>query len=261
MTTPSSSFWHARFVQQAQWTQSLRHHLYERTNLARARRVLEVGCGTGAVLTELLMQSHGDIFGLDISSEHLYFSAHNLPGIPLTRGDAHGLPYQSMVFDVTLCHFLLLWVIDPVAVVREMARVTQPGGVVLALAEPDYGGRIDYPPELGVLGDWQQTALRQQGADPLIGRRLRAVFQQAGFSDAEAGLLGGQWSGKPSSEDWEMEWRVLEEDIIKVQNLARTSETIRLQKLDKLAWEHGERVLFVPTFYAWGRVPVAYHPG
>jgi ubiquinone/menaquinone biosynthesis C-methylase UbiE len=261
MPTPPSSFWHARFVQQAQWTQSLRYHMYERANLARARRVLEVGCGTGAVLTELLMQSHGDILGLDISSDHLDFAAHNLPGIPLTCGDAHSLPYRSMVFDVTLCHFLLLWVIDPVAVVREMARVTQPGGVVLALAEPDYGGRIDYPAELGVLGDWQQTSLRQQGADPLIGRKLRAVFRQAGLSDVEAGCLGGQWSGMPSPEDWEMEWRVLEEDIKKVQNPTGTSEVIRLQKLDELAWEHGERVLFVPTFYAWGRVPVAYPPG
>ena len=261
MSTPPSSFWHTRFVQQAQWTQSLRHHLYERADLARARRVLEVGCGTGAVLTELLMQSHGDIIGLDISSDYLTFTAHNLPGIPLTRGDAHGLPYQSRIFDVTLCHFLLLWVIDPVTVVREMARVTQPGGVVLALAEPDYGGRIDYPEELGVLGDWQQTALRQQGADPLIGRRLRAVLQQAGLSDVEAGLLGGQWSGLPSPEDWKMEWSVLEEDIKKVQNPARISEVIRLQQLDELAWEQRERVLFVPTFYAWGRVPVAFNPG
>jgi SAM-dependent methyltransferase len=261
VTTPPSSFWHARFVQQAQWTQSLRYHLYERANLARARRVLEVGCGTGAVLTELLMQSHGDIFGLDISSDHLDLAAHNLPGIPLTLGDAHGLPYPSAVFDITLCHFLILWVIDPVLVVREMARVTQPGGVVLALAEPDYGGRIDFPPELEVLGDWQQTALRQQGADPLIGRKLRAVFQQVGIADVEAGLLGGQWSGMPSPEDWEMEWKVLEEDIKKVTNISGTSEVIRLQKLDKLAWEQGERVLFVPTFYAWGRVPAASQTG
>jgi hypothetical protein len=142
-----------------------------------------------------------------------------------------------------------------------MARVTQPGGVVLALAEPDYGGRIDYPVELGVLGDWQQTSLGQQGANPLIGRKLRAVFHQAGLSDVEAGLLGGQWSGMPSSEEREIEWRVLEEDIKKIQNLTGTSEVIRLQKLDELAWERGERILFVPTFYAWGRVPVAYHPG
>jgi hypothetical protein len=53
----------------------------------------------------------------------------------------------------------------------------------------------------------------------------------------------------------------LEEDIKKVTEISGTSEVIRLQKLDKLAWERGERVLFVPTFYAWGRVPAANQTG
>jgi ubiquinone/menaquinone biosynthesis C-methylase UbiE len=250
-----ASFWHTRFVQQAQWTQSLRHHLYGRVDLASARRILEVGCGTGAVLTELLMQSHGEISGLDISTEHLSLAAHHLPGIPLTLGDAHVLPFPPAVFDITICHFLLLWVSDPLRVVSEMARVTQPGGAVLALAEPDYGGRIDFPPELSVLGDWQQAALRQQGADPLIGRRLRSIFQQAGLADVESGVLGGQWSGFPSPEEQEIEWRVLEADIHRYSSNIKASDVTRLQRLEQLAWDQGERVLFVPTFYAWGRVP------
>jgi SAM-dependent methyltransferase len=203
------------------------------------------------------MQSHGDIYGLDISSDHLDLAATNLPGIPLTRGDAHDLPYPAAVFDIALCHFLILWVSDPGMVVREMGRVTKPGGVVLVLAEPDYGGRIDYPPELGVLGDWQRTSLLRQGADPLIGRSLRAVLKQAGLIDIEAGLLGGQWSGTPPPEDWEMEWKVIEEDIKIVTDISAASEINKLQELDKLAWEKGERVLFVPTFYACGRVPAA----
>jgi ubiquinone/menaquinone biosynthesis C-methylase UbiE len=251
-----STFWHTRFVQQAQWTQNLRHHLYGRVNLDKARRVLEVGCGTGAVLTELLMQSHGEIFGLDISEEYLHLAAHNLPGIPLSCGDAHGLPYPAGVFDISLCHFLLLWVVDPVLVVREMARVTQPGGAVLALAEPDYGGRIDYPEELRILGSMQQSALHQQGADPLLGRRVRSILQQAGLANVEAGILGGQWSGIPSREDRETEWKVLIDDIKKKPNIPGISEIINLQKIDQQAWERGERILFVPTFYAWGRVPL-----
>jgi SAM-dependent methyltransferase len=203
------------------------------------------------------MQSHGEIYGLDISEEYLHLAVHNLPGIPLSCGDAHGLPYPAGVFDISLCHFLLLWVADPVLVIREMARVTQPGGAVLALAEPDYGGRIDYPAELGILGSMQQSALHQQGADPLIGRRLRSVFQQAGLANVEAGVLGGQWSGVPSQEDREIEWKVLIDDIQKTSNMPVTTEMIRLQMIDQQAWERGERVLFVPTFYAWGRVPLA----
>lgn len=257
MVESTASFWHDRFLQQAQWTQSLRHYLYRRADLAGAGRVLEVGCGTGAILTELLMQSHGQIYGVDISTPHLDLAARHLPGIFLNCGDAHDLPYPCATFDITLCHFLILWVHDPVKVLKEMGRVTRPGGVVIALAEPDYGGRIDYPSELQILGDWQQTALRQQGADPLIGRRLRALFQQASFIEIEAGLLGGQWSGRPSPEDWEMEWKVLAEDIKITSDPSGTSEINKWQKLDLQAWEQGERILFVPTFYTWGRVPAA----
>jgi SAM-dependent methyltransferase len=65
-----------------------------------------------------------------------------------SQADRHTLPFQP-VFDVTFCHFLLLWVSNPEKVVAEMGRVTRPGGSV-RLAEPDYGGRIDYPESLSL---------------------------------------------------------------------------------------------------------------
>ena len=45
--------WHDRFSLQARWTRELRHYLYKRAGLEAARRVLEVGCGSGVVLGEL----------------------------------------------------------------------------------------------------------------------------------------------------------------------------------------------------------------
>jgi SAM-dependent methyltransferase len=253
VTNLPASFWHERYVQQASWTQGLRYHLYQRANLTQAKRIIEIGCGTGAILTELLMQSHGAIFGIDISAEYLDLAVASLPGIPLIRGDARKLPITTGVFDIALCHFVILWVADPLSLIREMTRVTKPGGLVLALAEPDYGGRIDYPEELGILGDLQQAALHQAGADPLLGRKLRSLFQQAGLGSIEAGILGGQWSGRPLAEDIEKEWIVLEDDIM-AQKTISEPDFNSLHTLDKLAWERGERILFVPTFYAWGQV-------
>ena len=129
--------WHSRYLQQAAWTRDLRAYLFEQAGLVNARRVLEVGCGTGAILRELSAHS---LHGLDLESASLAECKIHAPAVSLTRGDGFSLPYADKSFDIAYCHFLLLWVNDPLQVVREMARVSD---VVLALAEPDYSQRVD----------------------------------------------------------------------------------------------------------------------
>lgn len=248
LTTLSPKNWHQRFVQQARWTRDLRAFLFPQAGLESAQRILDLGCGTGALLGELTSQTDGLVFGLDIQYKHLGLALENKQTL-LTQGDAHQLPYLDNTFDICLCHFLLLWVQNPAQVLREMLRVTAPGGVVLALAEPDYGGRIDYPPELEILGDWQTEALQHQGADPHMGRKLAGLFAAVGLQDITSGVLGGQWNGAPSPDELALEWAVLGADL---EETLRDFESLRA--LDTKAWEDGERVLFVPTFYALGRV-------
>jgi SAM-dependent methyltransferase len=243
--------WHRRFAQQAQWTKDLRAYVYSRVGMEDARRVLEVGCGTGVILGDLPEQTQLQV-GLDINKASLNLAMHKTPKSQLTQGDGHSLPYPTGYFDISLCHFLLLWVDDPDQVLHEMVRVTRPGGAVLALAEPDYGGRIDYPEELSQLGKWQTKSLRAQGADPFMGRKLAGLFHGAGLESVETGILGGQWSGVPNWAAWESEWDILESDLEKT---FQDSESWKaLKDLDRSAYEKGERILFVPTFYAWGVV-------
>lgn len=264
--------WHRRFEQQARWTEQLRRNLFLRAGLPAARRVLEVGCGSGAILAGLAKPGLAARHGLDIDPAYLALAAGHAPGAHLVRGDAHWLPYASGSFDLVFCHFLLLWVAEPAQVVAEMARLCRPGGAVLALAEPDYGGRIDHPPELEAIGAWQQAALRAQGADPRIGRRLAGLLARAGLREVEYGVLGGQWSAPPSPEEWDSEWEVLRSDFASLVRSGQPpkagNETPeipagipglmdqfeRSKRLDFEAWQRGERVLYVPTFYAWGRV-------
>jgi SAM-dependent methyltransferase len=251
--------WHDRFTRQARWTHDLRRYLYERAGMRSARRILDVGCGTGVLAAEMPRYTQASIHGLDINPAHLSLASAHAPQTVLACGDAHHLPYARASFDLSLCHFLLLWVADPTGVVREMARVTRPGGAVLALAEPDYGGRIDYPEALEPLGSWQQASLRSQGADPLIGRKLAGIFAGAGLQAVETGVLGGQWSGPPSNTDWESEWAVITDDLNQMSAVAfEPAADVDLQKLKELdasAWSRGERVLYLPTFYAWARLP------
>lgn len=251
----SPTDWHKRFSQQARWTQSLRKYLYGRASVRNAHRVLDVGCGTGVLLQEATSEYTGSnriTYGIDLDQDFLSHCTHNAPSSLLTQGDAHNLPYSTSTFDLALCHFLLLWVSNPEYVVKEMMRVTRHGGAVIAFAEPDYGGRIDYPQELAKLGEWQKSALVHQGADPLLGRRLAGIFSAAGLEIVETGVLGGQWKSPPSQDDWETEWAVIQFDL---SDSAHNKDIIHLKTLDASAWQSGERVLFVPTFYAWGRVP------
>lgn len=241
--------WHNRFVLQARWSEQARRYLYTRLEIRRARRVLEVGCGTGAITSGLPRFTRSRVHGLDIRPDFLQF-ARSEASLHYTCGDALALPYPAGVFDFTLCHFLLLWLTDPAQGLAEMRRVTRRGGYVLALAEPDYGGRIDYPDELAGLGRLQTAALGRQGADPYLGRKAAALFRAAGLQFIQVGLLGGQWSAPLPHEAWESEWAMIEADL---GNTVAGAELQSLRRLDAAAWQNGERILYVPTFYAWGQ--------
>jgi SAM-dependent methyltransferase len=241
--------WHIRFLQQANWTKDLRSYLFDHTGLAQARRVLEVGCGTGAILTDL--STGAAVHGLDRDRSRLDEARGHVPQAELVCGDALALPYAPNTFDVTFCHFLLLWVGDPRQALCEMRRVTRPGGYILALAEPDYSARVDKPDSLIPLGRWQTESLQRQGADPGLGARLAGLYRQAGIPLIEAGVLQGGWGSPITPEDHRLEWAVLETDLA---GAIPAGEIQKMKSLDEQAWQRHERILSVPTYFAWGRV-------
>ena len=239
--------WHDRYVQQAGWTRDLRNYLFDKAGLKTARCVLEVGCGTGAILSEL--DSPASPHGLDLDAGALVDARVHAPAATLVRGDALSLPYADFTFDITFCHFLLLWVRDPLAAVREMARVTRPNGFVLALAEPDHTARVDKPESLAPLGRWQTEALRRQGADVSFGAHLADTFARAGIEIVETGSI--QRAEEATVSGQEKEWAVIEADV---RGLVAEEEIHKLKLLDEEARARGGRVLHVPTYFVWGRV-------
>lgn len=250
--------WHARYIQQAQWTRDLRAYLFEKAGLAnaggvhtaalrRASLVLEVGCGTGAILSEL--PTHLALHGLDLDAAALAECRIHAPAASLTRGDVLQLPYPTGTFGIVYCHFLLLWVRDPLQALLEMKRTARPGGHILAFAEPDYTARTDKPSELSRLGQWQTESLRRQGADPGLGARLADLFFEAGIQILETGTIQNG-EPDPSPVGWEMEWAVIESDLA---GWVSDDDIQKMKTLDRQARARGERVLHVPTHFAWGR--------
>lgn len=242
--------WHVRYQQQARWTETLRAYLFDKAGLAAAGRILELGCGTGALLENLPVKPGAAIHGADWNLSAVMEASNHAPGASLLCADGHFLPYPDSAFDLAFCHYLLLWVKDPGQVLAEMRRVTRVGGAVLALAEPDYGGRIDYPPALEQLGRWQAESLLRQGADPQMGRKLAGLFAGAGLRQVETGILGGEWRESTLMER-NLEWDVLQADLA---GHLPAQDIEKMRNLEETAWRTGQRVLFVPTFFAWGRV-------
>lgn len=125
-------------------------------------RVLEIGCGTGATLRMLVRRSDftGKATGVDhspvfIDAASNFARAENLGNrIVFKVGDAHKLDFSDASFDAVIAHTLISHVTDPAGVIREMARVVRPGGVVVifdgdyaslsyAFPDHDFGRRMD----------------------------------------------------------------------------------------------------------------------
>lgn len=176
-----------RLVAQAQYWRSF---LPDDFHYHAGERVLEVGCGVGAVLG-LLGQSFPGVHlaGIDREASQIGYAREHLESLGLAEadlrvGDAAHLPWD----DDSMDHVHTMWVIehlaDPVAGLREAHRVLKPGGSIV-LTETDYTtiqvtpATVEYTRFL----DAFMTRFNRHG-DVLIGRKLGQYLERAGFSSS-----------------------------------------------------------------------------
>jgi demethylmenaquinone methyltransferase / 2-methoxy-6-polyprenyl-1,4-benzoquinol methylase len=111
-----------------------RRFLVTRIEAAARDTVLDVATGTGAVARELLARTGCNVVGLDQSPEMLAEARRRLPAsVKLVEGTAQGLPFADASFDGLTFTYLLRYVPDPAATLRELARVVKPGGSIAGL--------------------------------------------------------------------------------------------------------------------------------
>ncbi len=243
------SDWHDRFILQSFWTRDLRNFIFGKVGAQPGQSLLDVGVGTGALLNEYLGRGL-HVTGLDIDLENCQFAHLHQAKPPIFNADAHRMPFQAHQFDLAVAHYVLLWVHNPSQVVAEMARVTKPGGYVVAFAEPDYHSRIDYPQIFQDIGKIQNRSLAFQGIDLSMGRKLGHIFRATGLKDVRLGLLAGQWR-YPEKDDFDHEWDIIAFDL---GGMVPIDEIIALRERALKSWLDGEATVFIPTFYAYGMV-------
>jgi demethylmenaquinone methyltransferase/2-methoxy-6-polyprenyl-1,4-benzoquinol methylase len=118
------------FGQDPRWRRFLVSHL----EVGPQDTVLDVATGTGAVARELMNTKGCAVVGLDQSPEMLAEARRRLPGtVKLVEGNADRLPFADASFDGLTFTYLLRYVPDPAATLRELARVVRPGATVAGL--------------------------------------------------------------------------------------------------------------------------------
>ncbi|MDO9085968.1 MAG: class I SAM-dependent methyltransferase [Anaerolineaceae bacterium] len=242
-------FWSLRYKQQASWTIQTRNFIINQITLPPKANILEVGCGSSAVLDEFTELGH-ITFGLDNDLQILNYSNQHLPKSRLINSDGYFLPFKNNFFDLCFCHYLLLWINDPLKIIKEMSRVSKKSGWICCFAEPDYLSRIDYPSPLDKLGQMQNSSLSTQGVNLSTGRNITNWLKEVSLSNIHWGIFGSHQKVASNNFAADTEWKTIQHDLEK---LYPAEEILKYKEIEQNAQNQGIRILFIPTFYAYAQ--------
>ena len=172
------------------------------TGVEAGQRVLDVGCGPGALTAELVARAGGDsVMAIDPSDSFVAAARERHPGVDVQLAPAEAIPFATDTFDASLAQLVVQFMSDPTVGLTEMRRVTRPGGVVAACVWDLAGGRAP----LSLF--WEAArSLNSVAADEsrLAGAReghLEELFHAAGLGDIRSTALEVTRE-HPSFEEW-----------------------------------------------------------
>jgi SAM-dependent methyltransferase len=170
--------------------------------IAPGQRVLDVGCGTGALTSELVRQlGAAAVNAVDPSDRFVAAVRDRHPGVRVQPATAEQLPFEDRAFDAALAQLVVHFMADPVSGLREMARVTRAQGVIAACVWDHAGGR---GPLSLFWGAARQLDPDVEDESALAGARqghLTELFRAAGLNDVEESALAVDVV-HPSFDEW-----------------------------------------------------------
>src|SRR3954449_2544827 len=142
------------------WSRLLAPGLADLAGIHGSVRVLDVGCGTGMLTTELVRRvGPACVTAEDTSAPFVTAMHERFPDVDVRHASAEALPFDDDAFDAALAQLVVHFMADPVAGLREMRRVTRAGGVVAACV-------WDFGRGLGPLDlFWQEAAMVRPGVE------------------------------------------------------------------------------------------------
>jgi SAM-dependent methyltransferase len=241
---------HAHYLLQAEWLAQSRHFLFRKISLACHERILDLGCGSGAITAEAAAICGRPVLGVDRDPAMAAFARAEYPGNRFLAADENDLLKQKQRFDLILLSFVLMWQAKPEQFLKKLKRLLTDNGTLLLLAEPDYGGRIDFPAELDFLKNIFTGHILGQHGDPYVGRKLKFLLEKSGWR-AEVGLASHlDFPAACDPGRWEEEWRFWQELVGLPQRTLR-----KILERERKALRSRQRLVLFPVFYAIARQP------
>ncbi|QXJ21063.1 methyltransferase domain-containing protein [Actinomadura graeca] len=202
---------HKSVLSSHQWRTVENSAAYLTAHLRPGLSLLDVGCGPGTITAGLARRvAPGQVTAVDAAEIVLDEARNNAEGlgnVAFAVADVHALDFPDGTFDVVHAHQVLQHVADPVQALREMRRVTRPGGIVAA-RDADFGGMVWYPNPSG-MDSWlpvYYNVARANGGEPDAGRRLVSWAREAGFADVTASASSWCYSTPEEREWWSESW-------------------------------------------------------
>jgi SAM-dependent methyltransferase len=171
-------------------------------SVSAGQRALDVGCGPGALTTELARRLGPEaVSAVDPSEPFAVAARERHPGVNVQRASAEALPFEDDSFDVALAQLVVHFMSDPVAGLREMARVTRRGGVVAASVWDHAGGRGPLSPYWDAARELDPNVRDESDLAGAREGHLSELFAEAGLGEIEETALSIQVE-HPTFEDW-----------------------------------------------------------
>ena len=168
------------------YSTQLSAQLADLAGIAEGQRALDVGCGPGALTEELVRRLGAEnVAAADPSEPFVAAARERNPGVDVRQAPAESLPFADGEFDAALAQLVVHFMQDAVAGIREMARVTKPGGVVAASVWDLGGGRAPISPFWIAARRLQPKAQDEAGLAGARQGQLAGLFEQAGLQDVE----------------------------------------------------------------------------
>ena len=150
------------------------------------QRIVDVGCGPGALTAELVKRlGSANVAAVDPSPSFVDAARTRFPDVDIRQATAEQLPFEDPSFDAALAQLVVHFMSDPVGGLREMARVTRSGGNVVACVWDHHGGRGPLSPLWETVHELDPGVEDESRFAGSRGGHLTELFEQAGLDDVE----------------------------------------------------------------------------